>query len=669
VSAQDTFGANPGRRFDQNTYLGTHNAYANSDQDYRSEVSNQDESITDQLDDGVRYVNLDLWIVKQKKVALTWQSRIYDSSDDSVTTLCCQDWGNVDKEVIVAHDPHKWQYFLLKGFNSHWPTLDTRMSEIQEWLASHPSAVVTVAFEDQVSSSNHYLVDNVIATAEDAAHGMGLKFFRVSGPNPGLQAEDGSAWDVDKHGFPQLDQMVASGYRLVLLWGGDAQVRTTYGDDSLFRSTWTEYRSGRPIDDWSYPLYLFEHAPDSPKSYSRGGDAWGWTADDDDTALAFGINNYSFIATRINKLFDLYQYRLPTFVAVDSFKEGGSGGPRQIVRNLNADRDALTDIDPLSYTSVLPPATAYGWRNTPLTVLFGNGGQKATLWNSYGDQNNGMQVAGTSPLVFSGDQETTLSSAAVGFGGNRSKFYLTAIRIDTLAPTISGAPSRAANAFGWYKSNLDILFAAADRSAANFKTSGLASATSPIHVTQEGANQSFTGTAVDKAGNTTSTTVDSINLDKTLPTVTYTGNAGSYTVDQYVNITCTPFDALSGIQSNTCQNIVGDAFTFNVGSAVDPGQNSFSATATDKADNVGSNSTSFTVISTPGSLSNLTRRFVTNAGVANSLVQKLDSVARAQNAQQKAQHVSVYLNELAIQTGKFVSPTDAATLARLARLL
>jgi hypothetical protein len=114
---------------------------------------------------------------------------------------------------------------------------------------------------------------------------------------------------------------------------------------------------------------------------------------------------------------------------------------------------------------------------------------------------------------------------------------------------------------------------------------------------------------------------------------------------------------------------VGDAFTFNVGSAGAPGQNGFSATATDKADNVGSNSTSFTVISTTGSLSNLTRRFVTNAGVANSLVQKLDSVARAQNAKQKEQHVSVYLNELAIQTGKFVSPTDAATLARLARLL
>jgi hypothetical protein len=53
-------------------------------------------------------------------------------------------------------------------------------------------------------------------------------------------------------------------------------------------------------------------------------------------------------------------------------------------------------------------------------------------------------------------------------------------------------------------------------------------------------------------------------VDNTPPTVTYTGNAGSYFVDQFVSIQCVATDA-SGIASTTCADISGPAWTFGAG--------------------------------------------------------------------------------------------------------
>lgn len=93
-----------------------------------------------------------------------------------------------------------------------------------------------------------------------------------------------------------------------------------------------------------------------------------------------------------------------------------------------------------------------------------------------------------------------------------------------------------------------------------------------------------------------------VEEDSTPPQITYTGNAGTYTVDQQVNITCTAADEAggSGLASTTCVNVVGSAAGFGLG------LHSYSATATDNAGNIGNNSTSFTVTVTPASLCNLT---------------------------------------------------------------
>jgi hypothetical protein len=54
------------------------------------------------------------------------------------------------------------------------------------------------------------------------------------------------------------------------------------------------------------------------------------------------------------------------------------------------------------------------------------------------------------------------------------------------------------------------------------------------------------------------------------PVIVYSGNAGTYTVDQMVSITCTSSDALSDVDAatDTCVDISGSALDFGVGRPV-----------------------------------------------------------------------------------------------------
>ena len=172
--------------------------------------------------------------------------------------------------------------------------------------------------------------------------------------------------------------------------------------------------------------------------------------------------------------------------------------------------------------------------------------------------------------------------------------------------------------------------------------------------------------SIDNAGNQESAESTHAKLDKTPPTATYSGNAGTYTIDQMVSITCTATDNLSGVAFTTCANISGAAYTFTLGT------NSFSASATDQAGNTGTGSTSFTVQVTTAGLGNLVMQFVTKAGVANSMISKLNAAEAAAargNAQAKAGAIGAFINELQAQAGKSLTAAQAATLIALAQAL
>lgn len=174
----------------------------------------------------------------------------------------------------------------------------------------------------------------------------------------------------------------------------------------------------------------------------------------------------------------------------------------------------------------------------------------------------------------------------------------------------------------------------------------------------EGANQSATGTAVDTAGNTASVTVSGLDVDLTRPVVTYNGNAGRYTVDQTVHITCVATDALSGVAGSTCADISGPGWSFGLGSTTR------TATATDAAGNTATATTSFAVVDTCDGVEALVRSFVTGAN-ASSLVAKVESICNAPNANAKRGKVGALDNEVDAQTGKVLTPQQATVLKEL----
>ncbi|HWI18223.1 MAG TPA: hypothetical protein VNT81_10780, partial [Vicinamibacterales bacterium] len=172
-------------------------------------------------------------------------------------------------------------------------------------------------------------------------------------------------------------------------------------------------------------------------------------------------------------------------------------------------------------------------------------------------------------------------------------------------------------------------------------------------------NTTVTFTAVDEAGNTTTATQVVTVVDDDAPVVTYTGNAGTYTVDQTVNIICSATDAGSGIASTTCANITGPAHTFAVG------VNTRTATATDNAGNAASATVSFTVTVPPSAVGNVITQFFDSPAEAAKANHTLNQATSAPNANARAAHLNKLKKDIEKEIGKTLTAAEAATLISL----
>ena len=118
---------------------------------------------------------------------------------------------------------------------------------------------------------------------------------------------------------------------------------------------------------------------------------------------------------------------------------------------------------------------------------------------------------------------------------------------DTTPPTITAQAAPPANANHWNNTTVTVSFTCADSG------SGIATCPAPVVVTAEGANQSVSGTAIDKAGNKATASV-TLNIDKTAPVVTATSappaNADGWNREPVV-VAFAATDALSGVAPGT----------------------------------------------------------------------------------------------------------------------
>ena len=254
---------------------------------------------------------------------------------------------------------------------------------------------------------------------------------------------------------------------------------------------------------------------------------------------------------------------------------------------------------------------------------------------------------------------TTVTCSASDARGNRVQRSFDVTVVDGTPPIVTVPPGITREATNAAGAQVAFIAGATDNVAASLTPSCApgSGATFPIGATR------VTCSATDAAGNTGEASFTVTIVDTTPPTVAYTGNAGSYTVDQMVNIQCTATDGGSGVAATTCADITAPAFSFAVG------MNAFSASATDRADNTGHATTSFTVVVPTESLQTLVSRFCINVDVADGLNAKLAAAARAPNANARAGQLGAFENQVRAHAGKALSADQAATLLRLVAAL
>ena len=309
---------------------------------------------------------------------------------------------------------------------------------------------------------------------------------------------------------------------------------------------------------------------------------------------------------------------------------------------------AFTVVDPNGN-----PVDLGQWSSVPLTVHY-----------TCSDATSGVASISGDTTIANSQPGHTESGECVDNAGNTSTVTTPSIQVDTQSPAAVATATVNGNPYvqnEWVHADVVVHFACFDGGG-----SGIATVSPDMTVSTSGLNQSASGTCTDNAGNVSVATFTGIDIDKTPPTVTYTGNAGTYNLGDQVSITCSASDALSGLASTSCANISGPAWSFGAGS------HTVSATATDYAGNTGSGSTTFTVRVTFGALQTLVSRFCTKPAIALAMNVTLGAAEVAKSLHQtkvEQSLIKAFDNEVQAQSGKSLTAAQATLLIQLAAAL
>lgn len=143
------------------------------------------------------------------------------------------------------------------------------------------------------------------------------------------------------------------------------------------------------------------------------------------------------------------------------------------------------------------------------------------------------------------------------------------------------------------------------------------------------------------------------------PTVAFVGLQPAYRVTDVVDVSCTASDAGSGVATVDCPGARGPAYEFAP-------SRTLSASATDRAGNVGRATATVRVVVTHDDVCALGRSFSDKDGVTRALCAKL---ASARQRDRGDDDLRSYRNQVAAQSGKALTPQEAEVLTRLSRLL
>jgi hypothetical protein len=253
-------------------------------------------------------------------------------------------------------------------------------------------------------------------------------------------------------------------------------------------------------------------------------------------------------------------------------------------------------------TATRPVANASGWTNGDVVVTF-----------TCSDAVSGMAACSGPVTVSAEGANQVVTGTATDVAGNTAT-TTTSVSLDKTRPVITATVVGTKNSVGWYRGAVTIHYTCSDN------LSGIATCPADVQVGADGANQTVTGTATDRAGNRADVSVTGLNIDRTAPAVTVIGgvNGSVYPLDKMPAVSCQTTDATSGVATKATPSVIRDT------------RGGYTATCSGGADIAGNTAPAktitYTVTPTASTMSALLKAYLSANGVtASGLVTDTDA--------------------------------------------
>ncbi len=216
---------------------------------------------------------------------------------------------------------------------------------------------------------------------------------------------------------------------------------------------------------------------------------------------------------------------------------------------------SLDVTPPTTIATRIPAPASGGWAATDVSVTLqatdeptGSGVAEVAYFATGVQPIAETHVPGAvASIAISTEGITRLGFFATDIAGNVEAHRSTTVQIDKTPPVIVASAAPAANGAGWNKSDVTISFACSDA------LSGVASCSAPVVLTSEGTGQGATGSVVDRAGNSQTTTLTGIAIDSMVPKITCASPDTAWHATD-VSIACTANDSGSGLANSSDAN-------------------------------------------------------------------------------------------------------------------